>query len=78
MSLPSPRRPQRVNYDDIAHLYDEPLRDKVVDAHLVGWLEERPARRTSGVRILDTGCGTGKQLAADCQAFSDVLMVGLD
>ncbi len=78
MSLPSPHRPQRVNYDDIAHLYDEPMRDKDVDAHLVGWLEERPACRTSGVRILDTGCGTGKQLAADCQEFSDGLMVGLD
>ena len=78
MNLPSPRRQQRVNYDDIAHLYDEPVRDYDVDAHLVGWLDERPARRTSGVRILDTGCGTGKQLTVDRQAFPDGLMVGLD
>ncbi len=78
MNLTSPRRPQRVNYDDIAHLYDEPLRDYDVDAHLVGWLDERPARRTSGVRVLDTGCGTGKQLSANRQAFPDELMVGLD
>jgi SAM-dependent methyltransferase len=78
MSLPSPQRRQRVNYDDIAHLYDEPLRDHDVDAHLIGWLDERPARQASGIRVLDTGCGTGKQLAADRQAFPDVLMVGLD
>ncbi len=78
MSLSSPRRPQRVNYDDIAHLYDEPVRDYDVDAHLIEWLDERPVRRASGVRVLDTGCGTGKQLTADRQAFPDELMVGLD
>jgi SAM-dependent methyltransferase len=78
MSLPSPQRRQRVNYDDIAHLYDEPLRDKDVDAHLIGWLDEQPARQPFGIRVLDTGCGTGKQLAADRQAFPDGVMVGLD
>jgi SAM-dependent methyltransferase len=78
MNLPSPRRPQRVNYDEIAHLYDEPLRDYDVDANLLGFLDERPARRASGIRVLDTGCGTGKQLSADRQAFPDGLIVGLD
>ena len=78
MTLSSPQWRQRVNYDDIAHLYDEPLRDYDVDAHLVGWLDEQPARQASGVRVLDTGCGTGKQLAADRRAFPDGLMVGLD
>jgi ubiquinone/menaquinone biosynthesis C-methylase UbiE len=78
MSLSSPRRPQRVNYDEIAHLYDEPLRDYDVDANLLGFLDERPVRRASGIRVLDTGCGTGKQLAADRRAFPDGLMVGLD
>jgi SAM-dependent methyltransferase len=78
MNLPSPRRQQRVNYDDIAHLYDEPVRDYDVDSNLLGFLGEQPARRTSGIRVLDTGCGTGKQLAANCRAFPDGLMVGLD
>ena len=78
MSLTSPQRQQRVNYDDIAHLYDEPVRDYDVDAHLVELLDERPVRRPSGIRVLDTGCGTGKQLAADRRAFPDGLMVGLD
>jgi ubiquinone/menaquinone biosynthesis C-methylase UbiE len=78
MSVSSPRRPQRVNYDEIAHLYDEPVRDKGVDAHLLELLDERPARRAHGIRILDTGCGTGKQLTANRQAFPDELMVGLD
>ena len=78
MNLPSPRRPQRVNYDEIAHLYDEPLRDYDVDTNLLGFLDEQPARRPSGIRVLDTGCGTGKQLTADRRAFPDGLMVGLD
>ena len=78
MSLPSPRRPQRVNYDEIAHVYDEPLRDHDLDSNLLGFLGERPALRPSGIRVLDTGCGTGKQLTADRQAYPDGLMVGLD
>jgi SAM-dependent methyltransferase len=69
---------QRVNYDLIAHVYDEPLRDHDVDSNLLGFLSERPAWRSADIRILDTGCGTGKQLAADRQVFPDGLMVGLD
>ncbi len=78
MSLPLPQWRPRVNYDEIAHLYDEPVRDYDVDANLLGFLDEQPARRATSIRVLDTGCGTGKQLTADRRAFSDALMVGLD
>ncbi len=78
MSLSSPRQPQRVNYDEIADLYDEPLRNYDVDTHLLELLDERPTLRASGIRVLDTGCGTGKQLSADRQAFLDGTIVGLD
>lgn len=32
----------RVNYDQIAHLYDEPVRDHDVDPTLLAFLAERP------------------------------------
>ncbi len=32
----------RVDYDQIAHLYDEPIRDHVVDERLLSFLAERP------------------------------------
>ena len=52
---------QRLNYDRIAHLYDEPIRDYNVDPNLVDFLAQQPQSK----RILDLGCGTGKQLTAD-------------
>jgi SAM-dependent methyltransferase len=70
--------PQRVNYDLIAHQYDEPLRDHDIDRNLIRFLSERPTLQPANLRILDMGCGTGKQLAANREAFSDLLMVGLD
>jgi len=73
-----PRSAQRVNYDLIAHLYDEPGRDHELDAHLVQFLSERGHRLVDRLKILDTGCGTGKQLAADRQEFPEMFMVGLD
>lgn len=68
--------PQRVNYDQIAHLYDEPFRDHPVDANLLHFLSERPD--LSHLRILDTGCGTGKQLTANRRHFPEATLVGLD
>lgn len=67
---------QRVNYDTIAHLYDEPIRDHAVDENLAQFLAAWPS--FSPVHILDMGCGTGKQLAANRPHFPGALMVGLD
>jgi ubiquinone/menaquinone biosynthesis C-methylase UbiE len=67
---------QRVNYDTIAHLYDEPIRDHVVDENLARFLVTCPPNFP--VRILDMGCGTGKQLAANRPHFPGVGMVGMD
>lgn len=69
---------QRVDYDRIAHLYDEPLRDHPVDPDLLRFLGERPDLSPRGVRVLDIGCGTGKQLAADRRELADPMMVGID
>jgi SAM-dependent methyltransferase len=69
---------QRVNYDVIASLYDEPLRDHHTDPNLIRFLSERPTLHSSDVRILDMGCGTGKQLSANRKEFPDQLMIGLD
>jgi ubiquinone/menaquinone biosynthesis C-methylase UbiE len=69
---------QRVNYDLIAHLYDEPGRDYEPDENLVDFLNERTDCIYSAVRILDMGCGTGKQLTANHNHFPDIKMIGLD
>ena len=69
---------QRVNYDLIAHLYDEPGRDYEPDENLIDFLNQRTDRHYSAVRILDMGCGTGKQLTANHNHFPDVQMIGLD
>jgi SAM-dependent methyltransferase len=68
----------RVNYDQIAHLYDEPVRDHPVDPSLLAFLAERPDLSPSAVRILDVGCGTGKQQTANQGRFPEMLLVGLD
>lgn len=58
----------RVNYDDVAPLYDEPARDHVADPNLISFVNTRSDLPRSTIRILDIGCGTGKQLAANrCQ-----------
>ena len=55
----------RVNYDLIAPTYDSgPFRGKEVDPHLLAFLAEREATAVAP-RILDLGCGTGSQLAAN-------------
>jgi SAM-dependent methyltransferase len=68
---------QRLNYDKIAHLYDEPIRDYAVDPNLLQYLEQLGDYRGKK-RVLDLGCGTGKQLTADFQRLSNIQFVGLD
>jgi SAM-dependent methyltransferase len=71
-------RIQRTDYDAIAHLYDEPLRDHDVDPNLLTFLAERPSLVPATARILDVGCGTGKQVAANRTALPEATLVGLD
>lgn len=66
---------QRVNYDLIAHLYDEPGRNYDTDSNLIDFLEQKSIPQPY---ILDLGCGTGKQLTANYNKFPKVCMVGLD
>ena len=68
----------RVDYDQIAHLYDEPMRDHAVDARLLQFMASRPDLEQSGLRVLDVGCGTGKQLAADRRQLPEAQLVGVD
>jgi ubiquinone/menaquinone biosynthesis C-methylase UbiE len=68
---------QRVNYDTIAHLYDEPLRDHVADPNLANFIEER-ANHLPDLRVLDMGCGTGKQVAANRATYPDATIIGSD
>ena len=68
---------RRVDYDTIAHLYDERRRDYAADERLAAFLAERRLA-ADGVRVLDVGCGTGKQLAADRAAYRSMRLVGVD
>jgi ubiquinone/menaquinone biosynthesis C-methylase UbiE len=69
---------QRVNYDLIAHLYDEPGRDYKTDENLIDFLNRKTDYQASHLRILDMGCGTGKQLTANYSKFPSLEMIGLD
>jgi ubiquinone/menaquinone biosynthesis C-methylase UbiE len=69
---------QRVNYNEIALLYDEPLRDYPVDPHLLAFFDAHPELAPAEARILDIGCGTGKQLTANRGRFPDIALVGVD
>jgi SAM-dependent methyltransferase len=69
---------QRVNYDEIAHLYDSPDRQHDVDPNLSTFLDECEDLDASSISILDVGCGTGQQVAANRSAFPDALLVGSD
>ncbi len=69
---------QRVNYTEIALLYHEPLRDHAVDPYLLAFFDSHPELAPAEARILDVGCGTGKQLTANRERFPDMAMVGVD
>lgn len=68
----------RLDYDQIAHLYDEPIRDHRLDSNLVSFVEARSDTDEAGLAILDVACGTGKQLTANRSMFAHMTMVGLD
>jgi len=67
----------RVDYDAIAHLYDDRRRDYAADPRLSGFLAERRLS-AADVRVLDVGCGTGKQLAANRARYSEMRLTGVD
>lgn len=68
--------PPRVDYDDIAHLYDSlPYRDKEVDPAFLEFLNTADGNPLS---VLDMGCGTGNQLVANRPHMSQGRMVGMD
>jgi len=70
-------RSPRVNYDEIAPLYDsQPYRSRAVDAELPAFLAEHAS--SEAVSLLDIGCGTGNQLVANQSAAPGARLVGLD
>jgi ubiquinone/menaquinone biosynthesis C-methylase UbiE len=67
----------RVNYDEIAHLYDaQPYREKTVDAELTAFLAARAP--DAALTVLDAGCGTGNQLVANRAVHPGLRYVGVD
>jgi len=74
----TPQSTQRVNYDLIADLYDEPLRDHQADLYLSKFLYDLPQNGAPVLRILDMGCGTGKQLASNKRKYPSITLVGVD
>ncbi len=70
------QQPPRVDYDDIAHLYDaQPYRARAADPELLTFVAERKA---ADLVVLDIGCGTGNQLIANRSAMPYVGYCGLD
>src|SRR6476646_9283603 len=67
----------RVNYDAIAPRYDDRRRDYAADERLAAFMAERQLR-PAAVRVLDVGCGTGKQLAADRARYPEMALAGVD
>lgn len=73
----APARGQRLNYDLIADRYDEPSRDYTADPHLEQHIRAKPANEPPA-RVLDIGCGTGKQLAANRERSPGLALFGVD
>jgi len=65
----------RIDYDSIADVYDESRRDHPPDSRLEAFVGEGA---TTALRVLDVGCGTGKQLAANRARFGGITLVGVD
>jgi ubiquinone/menaquinone biosynthesis C-methylase UbiE len=66
----------RVNYDEIAHLYDaRPYRARTADPELLAFAEQRAP---ADLVVLDIGCGTGNQLIANRVAVPHAWYAGLD
>lgn len=71
-----PAADQRLDYDQVAHLYDsQPYRAKEADPALKGFIQA--SGRTSP-RALDLGCGTGNQQVANHEAHPGARLVGAD
>jgi ubiquinone/menaquinone biosynthesis C-methylase UbiE len=68
---------KRVDYDRIADVYDERARDHQADPLLLAFLETRPPG-AGPARVLDIGCGTGKQLAANAARWPSLVLAGVD
>jgi len=66
----------RVDYDEIADVYDrDSYRARDFDPNLKAFLGER---ETESPVVLDIGCGTGQQLAANRLALPGASFVGID
>ena len=68
----------RIDYDAIAHLYDEPSRDHVADRELASFLGHRSPASGEKLQVLDIGCGTGKQVGANRARWPAITLIGLD
>ncbi len=67
----------RVDYDEIADVYDrDDYRVKAFDAKLGEFIDVRGS--IDGLRMLDVGCGTGQQLAANLAGLDGAMLVGVD
>ncbi|MEA2641926.1 MAG: hypothetical protein QOF51_3320 [Chloroflexota bacterium] len=65
-----------IDYDLIADTYDDnPARRRGPDPDFLEFISERETERPL---VLDIGCGTGIQLAADEVAVPEAVLVGLD
>lgn len=70
-------RPPRVNYDQIAHLYDsQPYRSRAVDPEFLTFRHER--RAVGPLVMLDIACGTGNQLVANREGAPGCIAFGAD
>jgi SAM-dependent methyltransferase len=69
-------RRQRVNYDEIADLYDaQPYRAREADREFLAFAQ---AHAAADLAVLDIGCGTGNQLIANRVAAPHAWYAGLD
>jgi len=71
------RTTSRIDYDAIAHLYDEqPYRAKTVDPEFAQYIAGRTFDEPP--TVLDVACGTGSQLIANRGVVPGARLIGLD